>query len=218
MIRPDDPLAGRARDDAAEFWDRLYRDRSTGAERANPLLVETARTLPPGAALDLGCGSGGDTIWLARHCWQVTAVDVSTVAVDRLRDRARGIGLAHRVRTQRHDLSRTFPGGTYDLVSALYLHTPFTLPRTSVLRVAARALRPGGMLLIVDHGSTAPWSWNQDPDTHHPSPADVAAGLDLDPGHWQVVRADAPRRRATGPDGETALVTDHVLALRRSDG
>lgn len=216
------PAAGRARDDdlardeAAVFWDELYLDRSTWGERANPLLVETARTLSPGAALDLGCGGGGDTIWLARRGWQVTAVDVSAVAVDRVRDRARDLGLGDRVRTHRHDLSRTFPGGTYDLVSALYLHTPFALPRSSVLRVAARALRHGGLLLIVDHGSTAPWSWDQDPDTHHPTPAEIAAELDLDPEQWPVVRADAPRRRATGPSGDTAIVTDHVLTLRRS--
>jgi 2-polyprenyl-3-methyl-5-hydroxy-6-metoxy-1,4-benzoquinol methylase len=62
------------RDDAQLFWEHHYHTRSTGAERANPVLVETAEPLPPGAALDLGCGAGGDTIWLARHGWQVTAV------------------------------------------------------------------------------------------------------------------------------------------------
>lgn len=210
--RDDDP----ARDEAAVFWDELYRDRSSWGGPPNPLLVETARTLSPGAAPDLGCGGGGDTIWLARHGWQVTAVDVS--AVDRVRELARELGLAHRVRTQRHDLSRSFPSDTYDLVSAVYLHTPFALPRSSVLRVAARALRPGGLLLIVDHGSTAPWSWNQGPDTHHTTPAGIAAELDLDPDHWLVVRADATRRRATGPDAETAVVTDHVVTLRRTGG
>jgi SAM-dependent methyltransferase len=85
-----------------------------------------------------------------------------------------------------------------------------------VLRSAARALRPGGLLLVVDHGSTAPWSWNQDPGTRYPTPTEVAAGLDLDPGRWSVVRADMPRRRAVGPTGETATVTDNVLLIRRT--
>ena len=85
-----------------------------------------------------------------------------------------------------------------------------------MLRSAARALRPGGLLLVVDHGSTAPWSWNQDPDTHYPTPGEIAAGLDLDPGQWSVVRADMPRRQAVGPAGETATVTDNVLLIRRT--
>ncbi len=205
-----------APDEAAGFWDKQYRARRAWGVRANPLLVETAERLRPGAALDLGCGAGGDTIWLARHGWQVTAVDISATAVDRVRERARDLGLGSRVTTERHDLARSFPAGEFDVVSAQYLHTPFALPRSQVLRTAARALRPGGFLLIVDHGSTAPWSWNQDPDTHYPTPTEVAAELNLDPEHWPILRADMPRRRATGPAGRTATVTDNVLVLERT--
>ncbi|KNE81256.1 MULTISPECIES: SAM-dependent methyltransferase [Streptomyces] len=214
---PADP-ADAADDEAGLFWERHYATRSGGGERVNPLLAETAGPLRPGAALDLGCGAGGDTLWLARHGWQVTAVDVSATAVERVRERARELGAGDRVTAERHDLARSFPGGEFDLVSAQYLHTPFPLPRSRILRTAARALRPGGLLLIVDHGSTAPWSWNQDPGVHHPTPTEVAAELDLDPGQWPVLRADRPRRRATGPSGETATVTDHVLVLRRAGG
>jgi SAM-dependent methyltransferase len=202
--------------DAALFWEGHYASRRAGGGRANPLLVETAEPLSPGAALDLGCGTGGDTIWLARHGWQVTAVDISGTAVERVRARAHELGLGSRVTAEQHDLARSFPGGSFDLVSAQYLHTPFAFPRSRVLRSAARALRPGGLLLVVDHGSTAPWSWNQDPGTRYPTPAEVAAGLDLDPGRWSVVRADMPRRRAVGPTGETATVTDNVLLIRRT--
>lgn len=203
---------------AGPFWDKHYRARSTWGARANPLLVETAEPLRPGDALDLGCGPGGDTIWLARHGWQVTAVDISSTAVQRVRERARDLGLGDLVRTQQHDLARSFPGGQFDLVSAQYLHTPFALPRDQVLRTAAKALRPGGLLLIVDHGSTAPWSWNQNPDTHYPTPTEIAAELNLDPQQWPILRADMPRRRATGPGGKTAIVTDNVLVLRRTAG
>jgi hypothetical protein len=69
---------------------------------------------------------------------------------------------------------------------------------------------------VVDHGSTAPWSWNQDPDLRYPTPHEVAAGIGLDRASWTVERADAPRRSATGPDGRTAEVTDHVLLIRRT--
>lgn len=204
-----------AENKAESFWEKHYRARRTWGERANPLLVETAEHLSPGAALDLGCGAGGDTIWLAQRGWQVTAVDISATAVERVRERARELGLGERVTTERHDLARSFPGGEFDLVSAQYFRTPFTLPRSQVLRTAARALRPGGLLLIVDHGSTAPWSWNQDPG-HYPTPTEIAAELALDPAQWPVLRADMPRRRATGPAGQAATATDNVLVLRRN--
>ncbi|WP_051722315.1 cyclopropane-fatty-acyl-phospholipid synthase family protein [Streptomyces albus] len=212
------PRAGPPDDGAELFWEQHYATRRAAGERVNPLLAETAGPLRPGAALDLGCGAGGDTLWLARRGWRVTAVDLSPTAVERVRERARELGAGDRVNAEQHDLARSFPDGEFDLVSAQYLHTPFPLPREQILRTAAHALRPGGLLLIVGHGSTAPWSWNQDPGVRHPAPAGIAAELDLDPGEWPVLRADMPRRRATGPGGETATVTDTVLVLRRTAG
>ncbi|AXK36116.1 class I SAM-dependent methyltransferase [Streptomyces armeniacus] len=203
--------------DAVTFWDGVYAARpAAGEPRPNALLVEAVTDLPPGDVLDLGCGNGGDSLWLARRGWRVTAVDISAVAADRLTERARAAGLGDRITAVRHDLHESFPPGRYDLVSAHYLHTPYDLDRTAVLRVAAERLRPDGRLLVVDHGSTAPWSWNQDPDVRYPSPQEVAAGIDLDPAVWTVERAEASRRMANGPDGSTAEVTDHVLCVRRA--
>jgi len=211
------PSRGRYQQaDAESFWEKHYRSRHAGAGRANPLLVEAAEALRPSAALDLGCGAGGDTIWLAERGWQVTAVDISKTAVERVRARADELGFGGRVTAEAHDLARSFPNGIFDLVSAQYFHTPFVLPRARVLRTAAQALRPGGLLLIVDHGSTAPWSWNQDPHAYYATPVEIAAELALDPEQWPVLRADMPRRRATGPGGRTATVTDHVLLIQRA--
>ncbi|WP_282792016.1 class I SAM-dependent methyltransferase [Streptomyces sp. CC224B] len=205
--------------DPVAFWDGVYAARAAAADpRPNARLTEIVTELDPpvGDALDLGCGEGGDALWLARRGWRVTAVDVSAVAVERLTALARAHGLADRIAAARHDLRASFPEGAFDLVSAHYLHTPLDLDRAAVLGTAARALRPGGLLLVVDHGSTAPWSWNQDPDVRYAPPREVAAGLGLDPAAWTVERADAPRRTATGPGGETAEVTDHVLLVRRA--
>ncbi|MFX4293027.1 SAM-dependent methyltransferase [Streptomyces bohaiensis] len=202
--------------DAAAFWNGLYAGRpAPGDPQPNATLPEAVAGLPPGAALDLGCGQGGDALWLARRGWRVTAVDVSPVAVDRLAGLAAAHGVAGRIEAERHDLRETFPGGVFDLVCAHYLHTPFPLDRAAVLRAAAHALRPGGRLLVVDHGSAAPWSWDQ--DARFPSPQEVAADLALDVGRWAVERAAAERRTATGPGGLTAEVTDHVLVVRRAD-
>ncbi|MFB7918869.1 class I SAM-dependent methyltransferase [Streptomyces sp. NPDC056061] len=203
--------------DAVAFWDGVYAARpAAGGPQPNARLTETVTGLPPGDALDLGCGDGGDALWLARLGWHVTAVDISAVAVERLASLARSHGLGDRVTTARHDLHKSFPPGGFDLVCAHYLHTPFDLDRATVLRSAAHALRPGGRLLVVDHGSAAPWSWNRDPDIRYPSPQEVAAGIDLAPQTWTVERADASVRTATGPDGRSAEVTDHVLLIRRT--
>jgi SAM-dependent methyltransferase len=201
----------------ARFWDEHYEKHSPAAEpRVNARLEEIATGLTPGEALDLGCGPGGDTLWLARQGWRVTAVDISGVAIAGLAGRAKSLGLGDRITAEQHDLARSFPAGQFDLVSAHYLHTSFDLPRAHVLRTAAQALSPGGRLLVVDHGSIAPWSWNQDQDTHFPTPSEIAASLGLDPRRWTVERADAPRRVATGPGGRTAEVVDHVLLIRRT--
>ncbi|MBF6301020.1 class I SAM-dependent methyltransferase [Nocardia amamiensis] len=203
--------------DAVTFWNGVYADRPAAADpRPNTLLPEMVSSLSPGDALDLGCGDGGDALWLARRGWHVTAVDISAVAIERLTSLANSHGLDDRIVAERHDLHESFPQGGFDLICAHYLHTPFDLDRATVLRVGAHALRPGGRLLVVDHGSTAPWSWNQDPDLWYPTPHEVAAGIGLDRATWRVERADAPRRNATGPDGRTAEVTDHVLLIRRT--
>ncbi len=51
-------------------------------------LVEGADALPPGTALDVGCGTGDNSIYLAKHGWQVTGVDYVPKAVDKARAKA----------------------------------------------------------------------------------------------------------------------------------
>jgi trans-aconitate methyltransferase len=55
-------------------------------------LVELAADLPPGKALDLGCGVGQNSIWLAQRGWVVTAVDMDAAALDEARDAASSAG------------------------------------------------------------------------------------------------------------------------------
>ncbi len=201
---------------SAAFWEPHYQAR-TGATSGRPgaVLSDVVASLAPGRALDLGCGLGDDAIWLATRGWRVTGVDVSATAVARANARAEALGLA--AEFQRHDLSRTFPAGRFDLVSAQYLESPVDFERTRVLRRAAEAVASGGLLLVVRHGSVAPWSW-ADPDTRFPTAEAALAELRLDPTPWETVRLGSPEREATGPQGQTARVRDIVIALRRRRG
>lgn len=57
-------------------------------------LVEGPDALPPGRALDLGCGTGNHAIYLARHGWDVTGVDFTSRALERARQKAAAAGVA----------------------------------------------------------------------------------------------------------------------------
>jgi len=199
-----------------KFWEPFYAAGSPGTGGPNPVLVDAVGRRPAGDVLDLGCGGGGDAIWLAQHGWRVTTVDVSTTALGRVTQRAADAGVGEGVSTEHHDLTRTFPAGTFDLVSAQYLLSPVEFDRPPVFARAAAAVRPGGMLLIVDHASVPPWSW-ADPDTVFPEPRETLNSIGVDLAQWDITRLENSQRTANGPDGQSAVVTDMIIALTRRE-
>ena len=100
--------------------------------------------MTPGRALDLGAGEGRHALWLARHGWQVTAVDFSAVGIDRARGQPGADGVDWIVDDVR--AWRPVPGRTYDLVLVVYLHLA---DECSAGRPAWIA--PGGALVVVGH-------------------------------------------------------------------
>jgi SAM-dependent methyltransferase len=195
-------------------WEEQYRAHpATGIGRPNPTLVAEAADLPPGAALDVGCGEGGDAIWLARRGWRVTGVDLSLTALERAVGHAADAGVE--VAWQAVDVTDWVPEEkAYDLVTSHFVHLGGELARRVFARLAA-AVAPGGTLLLVGHdisdvqiGAARPHA----PEMYF-SAEEVAA--DLGAGEWEVVAAEARPRPAQAQEGDVATVHDAVVVARR---
>ncbi len=183
---------------------------------ANPVLVDVAGSLPPGTALDLGCGEGGDAIWLAERGWRVTAVDVSTVALERGATQAaeRGADVARRIDWRHEDVTAWVPAeASYDLVSAQFMHLPKG-PREALFRALAAAVAPGGSLLIVGHHPSDLTAIPRPPLPDLFFTASDVAAL-LDPHGWDILVSAARERSVTDPDGRIGAIHDAVLRARR---
>ena len=201
---------------AQEYWEEHYGERERiWSGRVNVQLAAVVADIPPGRALDLGCGEGGDAVWLAEHGWQVVAVDVSETALGRAGAEARARGVLDRIDFQHHDLSDSFPEGSFDLASAQFLHSTVRLERTQVLRNAASAVVPGGLLVIVDHAAPPPFSKKIAHDHPFPSADEVLAELDLPAAEWARERVEVVERDGTDPDGNPFTWRDNLMVLRR---
>jgi SAM-dependent methyltransferase len=203
---------------AQEYWEQHYGERERiWSGRVNVQLASVAAELTPGRALDLGCGEGGDAVWLAERGWQVVAVDVSETALARAAKEAEARGVLDRIDFQHHDLSDSFPDGVFDLASAQFLHSTVRLERPQILRNAARAIAPGGLLVIVDHAAPPPFSKKVPHDHPFPSAQEVLAELNLPASEWDQVRVEVVDRAGTDPDGQPFTWQDNLMVLRRRE-
>ena len=113
-------------------------------------LIEGPARLAPGCALDIGCGTGTDSIYLAAHGWDVTAIDMVPKALTTARRRATAAGVApHFVEgdaTRLHDLG---VGDGYTLL--LDFGCFHTLPedrRPAYVTSVSHAAAPAATLLL----------------------------------------------------------------------
>lgn len=194
-------------------WDRRYaeQERLWSGNPNGALVVETAGLIP-GRVLDVGCGEGADAVWLAAGGWDVTALEVSEVALARAVGHAQDAGVA--ITWVHAGLAEAgLPPGTFDLVSAQYP----ALLRTSdsaAERALLAAVAPGGVLLLVHHaGMDAQHDHDSDFDpADYVWPTMVAALLTDD---WEV-QVDEQRPRIAPDGGAGAHHTDDlVLRARR---
>src|SRR6478735_5804466 len=128
-------------------WDERHAARpapTAGADEPPAAFPDLARWIPTeGGALDLACGSGAGSVWLARRGLEVLGVDVSRVAVDRARARAEQAGLADRCRFEVADLDAGLPAGPAVDVVLCHLFSDRRLDDAVVDR-----LRPGGVVAL----------------------------------------------------------------------
>lgn len=201
-------------DTAAGEWDERYAStEQVWSGQPNAALVTEVGRLSPGRALDVGCGEGADAIWLASQGWEVTAIDVSKVALTR-GDKAAGQTAAHVEWMHASLLDAPLPPGAFDLVSAHYpalLRTPTGDAERSLLAAVA----PGGHLLVVhdvitDVDIEKAKAHGFDP-TDYVSPSDVASLLDES---WQVA-LDERRPRHLSAGAGARHTHDVVLRAQR---
>jgi SAM-dependent methyltransferase len=170
-------------------------------QRATPpadlvALIEGPAKLEPGRALDIGCGTGTDTVYLATHGWEVTGIDMVRKALTTARRKAAAAGVAPRF--VEGDVTRLHDLGVGDGYALLLDFGCFhTLPEdrrrayvTSVSRVAAL----GATLMLC--GFKRP-----------PKTAPMHAGITIDEvrqrfteAGWRLVRAEP-----TSADPEMAV-------------
>lgn len=199
-----------------DFWERLWSktlrehpDR-VASRPPNAHLVAELAALPPGKALDAGCGHGAETLWLAARGWAVTAVDFSPAALAHARSTAEALGpeVAGRVDWVEGDLGTWEPPpDRFDLVVCLYVHAAGSVVER--VRRLASGVAPGGTLFLVGHRPI-------DPVTGAPTAAagqtqvsveDALAALAPSGWEWSVAE-DRPRSQAGSG-------VDAVLRARR---
>ncbi len=190
-------------------WEEQYRAKQAPwSPEPNLSLVAEAADLPPGAALDVGCGEGADAIWLAGRGWRVTAVDVSPTALERAAGHAAAAGVE--VDWRRTDVTDWVPEEkAYDLVASHFVHLGGERHRQVFDRLAA-AVAAGGTLLLVGHdpgdrelGARRPHS----PDQYFTADQVTSA---LEPEEWEVRVGETRPREEHG-----TTVHDVVVVARR---
>lgn len=207
-----------------EFWEDHYgQAERVWSGKVNPTLAEILEPLPAGRALDLGCGEGGDALWLASRGWQATAVDISQTAIDRARVAATqlpsGSGSAEFLVA---DLQTWSDERKFDLVTLSFFHAPFEFQRDTILSKSLDRLAPGGRLVVLSHGShPMRQAATEHHHTHDPQQGPRLVTVDSElkslgvPAEgFQVLQATTVERMITGPDGQPATIEDVVVVIR----
>jgi tellurite methyltransferase len=132
-------------------WDDRYRSGSyEGRTHPSALLAEWMPKLPRGRALDVACGAGRNALYLAAAGFDVHAVDISSVALERARRSAdeRALTIRWLGIDLDDDPDSELPNERYGtIVWVRYVNR-------RLMPALLRRLRPGGYLLCEQHLAT----------------------------------------------------------------
>ncbi len=129
-------------------WERRWAGRGYDLGRPEPFLLRNLHFLLPGTVLDVAAGAGRNALLLAARGFSVTALDISRIAIARLRAQATAGGLTIRTRVgDLDDPACLCDLGTFDDL----LVVRYKPSREQWRRLLAR-LRPGGRLLLCSFG------------------------------------------------------------------
>lgn len=133
-----------------------------------PEVIDLAAHLPVGRALDLGCGYGRASIYLARLGWQADGVDFVAQAIDGAILRARQAGVSERVHFHQSTVTQLdFLHELYDF--ALDVGCAHGLTKDELMayhQELLRLLKPGAVFLLFAHlnEETEEQSWINEND------------------------------------------------------
>ena len=123
-----------------EYWEGVY---AAPAEwPVDPLLPQVVADLTPGTALDVGCGEGQNSWYLADQGWSVLGIDFAPTAIARARD-----GAPAEARFAVADARSWTPEAPFDLVISTYA---LGSRRHEMLPMMANAVSPGGTAYIAE--------------------------------------------------------------------
>lgn len=196
-----------------ELWARTLREHAdkVATRPPNAHLIAEVRNLRPGRSLDAGCGHGAETLWLAAHGWDVTAVDFSASALAHARSTAEALGarIAERVAWVEGDLAVwTPPPSRFDLVVCLYVHVAG--PVDDMVRRLASGVAPGGSLFLVGHRPIDPATGKPTAAASQVQISVESAVAGLDPSRWALVVAEERPRAVAGTGVDAVILARRV--------
>ena len=107
----------RSRDRAS--WDKRYTEGELPWDSGKPDVhlseVIEAYSINPGKALEIGCGTGTNSIWLAEHGFAVTGMDISPTAIEMAKAKVVAAGVNCRLLAGDFMVDQV-PGAPFDFV------------------------------------------------------------------------------------------------------
>jgi SAM-dependent methyltransferase len=147
------------------IFNRLYKSATQPEDlpwhEADPpaLLVKAInQRSTPGSALDIGCGAGTYSIYMAECGYQVTAIDFMPQAIAMLKKRIVGRDLA--IDALQADIGQWTASHPFDIVLDIgCLHTPGTIDIAAYKSQLLKWLAPGGDFILLHFGRRGWWDW-----------------------------------------------------------